>query len=213
MAMITRNELVKIFTPFGKWPESQVLDLLSSASLVPLEKGDTIYSEGNICPGIGFFLSAEARVFKLSDTGREVTLYEICPGQTCILNASSILANRSYPANAVVSESGSILYFSATVFKKYMNEYEGMRTFVFSLFIDRFTEMMELVDGVIFKKLDDRLENYLVEKAENNQLWTTHQVIANDLGTSREVISRLLKDMKEKEKINLSRGYIEILNL
>jgi CRP/FNR family transcriptional regulator len=211
--MISKNELVKIFNQFSKWPESQIDEVISSSSLIHLDKGTNIYSEGDPCSGIGFFLSAEARVFKISETGREVTLYEIFPGQTCILNASSILSSRSYPANAVVTGSGNILFMPDKYFRGFISTSEGMRTFVFSLFNERFTEIMELIDEIIFQKLDVRLENYLIEKSENNELRTTHQAIANDLGTSREVISRLLKDMEKKEKISLSRHYIQLLNL
>ena len=211
--MTSKNEFLKIFTQFRKWPESQVDEVLSSSSLIHLEKGASIYSEGDPCSGIGFFLSAEARVFKISETGREVTLYEIFPGQTCILNASSILSNRSYPANAIVTGSGDILFMPDKYFRNFIAASDGMRTFVFSLFNERFTEIMELIDGIIFQKLDDRLENYLVEKAENNELRTTHQIVANDLGTSREVISRLLKDMEKKGKISLTRHHIQLLNL
>jgi CRP/FNR family transcriptional regulator len=88
-----------------------------------------------------------------------------------------------------------------------------MRSFIFSLFSRRFTAIMELIEEVAFGKMDKRLKEYLVEKSENSVLNSTHQQIANDLGTSREVISRLLKDFEKRNKVVLARNKIHIKSL
>jgi CRP/FNR family transcriptional regulator len=150
-------------------------------------------------------------VFKIGETGREITLYEIGPGETCILNASCILSGRTYPANAVSLTDVKILLIPSTAFRKLVDEHETMRDFVFNLLSRRLSSVMELVEEVAFGRLDERLTEYLVEKSENNLLETTHQKIANDLGTSREVVSRLLKDFERKQVVRLSRNSITLL--
>lgn len=169
-----------------------------------------IYSEGDPCSGIAFIISGEIRVYKIGHTGREITLYEIGPGETCILNASCILSGASYPAHAAAVTDIELMLMSAAAFRRLVHEHPNMRDFVFSLLSQRLAGVMELVEEVAFGRMDERVLEYLVEKAENNRLETTHQKIANDLGTSREVVSRILKDFERKGRIRLFRNFIQI---
>ena len=213
MKSITREELVTVFPIFSHKEKHLAEQILASSSHQLFHKEQRFYNEGDRCPGIPFFLDGEVRVYKTGSSGREITLYEILPGETCILNAACILGSQQYPANAVALQDGAMLYLPEKVFHSLIGEYPEMRSFIFSLFSRRFHEIIELIEEVTFGKLDVRLEDYLIEKAENNQLETTHQVIANDLGTSREVVSRLLKDFERKGHIALSRNRIRLLNL
>ena len=184
--------------------------ILSTSSHQSFSCKSQLYLEGDKCPGIAFLLSGEIRVYKIGETGREITLYDIFPGETCILNASCILSHQNYPANAMGLIEGTMLYLPESVFQTLMANHQEMRTFIFSLFSRRYHEIIELIEEVTFGKLGDRLEDYLIEKAENDELRTTHQYIANDLGTSREVVSRLLKDFERQGKIILSRNHIQL---
>lgn len=98
-------------------------------------------------------------------------------------------------------------------FRKLVSDHEDMRQFVFRLFSDRLASIVELVEEVVFARMDERLDNYLLEKSENEILLSTHQKIADDLGTSREVVSRLLKDLERKGKVRLGRNMIQLLSL
>ncbi len=213
MKTVTKEELVTAFPVFRHQDKPLAEQILSSSSHQRFHREQGFYSEGDRCPGIPFFLSGWVRVFKTGSSGREITLYEILPGETCILNAACILGSQQYPANAVALQDGSMLYLPEKVFHALIGEYPEMRSFIFSLFSRRFHEIIELIEEVTFGKLDVRLEDYLIEKAENDELETTHQVIANDLGTSREVVSRLLKDFERRGHIALSRNRIQLLNL
>ena len=150
-------------------------------------------------------------MFKIGETGREITLYEIGPGETCILNASCILSGSTYPAHAVAASEVTVLIVPANEFRGMVKDHEEMRDFVFTMLSRRLAAVMELVEEITFGSLDKRLMEYLAEKAQNNVLETTHQRIANDLGTSREVVSRLLKDFERKKLLNLSRNSITLL--
>ena len=213
MEKVTTDEFLATFPVFRQEDNTLVAQILETASLQNFSKETRFYHQGDRCPGIPFFLDGEVRVYKTGSSGREITLYEILPGETCILNAACILGSQQYPADAVALRDGMMLYLPEKVFHELMADHPMMRSFIFSLFSRRFHEIIELIEEVTFGKLDMRLEDYLIEKAENNRLETTHQVIANDLGTSREVVSRLLKDLERRGKIALSRNRVQLLDL
>jgi len=180
------------------------------AQYVAFPGNKTIYVEGDVCSHIAFLLSGGIRVFKAGETGREITLYEIGRGDTCILNASSIMCNRPYPAHAVATEPGEFLLLPAPAFQRLLHRSPRMQDFIFGLLSERLSAVMALVEEVAFGRMDERLEDYLRERSRNRILQATHQAIANDLGSSREVVSRLLKDLERRGKISLSRNRIEI---
>lgn len=204
-------DFLKAFPSFRGMSEKLLRDFLDATGRQTVPAGAQLYREGDACSGIAFVLGGDIRVYKIGHTGREITLYEIGPGETCILNASCILSGRTYPAYALTVAPTDLMLVPAPVFQRLIAESEQMRKFVFSIMNERFTTVMELVEEVAFGRMDQRLLDYLIEKSGNGHLETTHQKIANDLGTSREVISRLLKDFERKEQIRLSRNSITLL--
>lgn len=208
-----RKTFLDVFPAFQSERPATMDRLLAAATVIPLAANAPLYLEGDRCQGIGFLLSGEIRVFKIGVGGREITLYDIFPGETCILNASCLLADQSYPAHATASAEGNLLLVPAAVFLDLMARSDVMRTFIFSLFSRRFTEIIELLEEVTFGRLSERLADYLIEKSADSLLTASHQKIANDLGSSREVISRLLKDFERKGHLTLSRNRIRIINL
>jgi len=206
------SEFTKVFPLFREGKDGMLRDLVAVSRRQAIPAGTQIYHEGDACNGIAFVLSGDIRVYKIGQTGREITLYEIGPGETCILNASCILAGQNYPAHATAIEDTEILLVPAAEFRRMVAANEMMREFVFTLLSRRLSGVMELVEEVAFGRMDERLMEYLVERSEDHRLETTHQKIANDLGTSREVVSRLLKDLERKGKvILLSRSEIVLL--
>jgi CRP/FNR family transcriptional regulator len=210
---MTPNEFIKTFPTFRRGSDALVREILSAGNILSFPPGKHIYSEGDACAAIAFVLHGEIRVYKTGQNGREITLYEIGAGETCILNASCVLSGTSYPAYAVTASESSVLLVPTPVFRRMVAQHEEMRDFVYELLSQRLSLVMELVEEVAFGRMDDRLRDYLVEKSENNRLETTHQKIANDLGTSREVVSRLLKDFERKQQVKLSRNAITLLKV
>lgn len=213
MSSEAREAFVKVFPVLRDGHELLLERLLAASTPRSFTGGDPLYFEGDGCKGIGFLLSGEIRVFKIGEKGREITLYEIYPGETCILNASCLLSHQRYPANATAITDGTILFIPGGLFLDLMAESHVMRTFIFSLFSRRFNEIIELLEEVTFGNLTERLTEYLIEKSSDDRLHASHQKIANDLGSSREVISRLLKDFERKGKVTLSRNQIAIIRL
>jgi CRP/FNR family transcriptional regulator len=158
-------------------------------------------------------LSGEKRIYKVSETGREITLFEVGPGETCMFTVSSILSNTAFPANAASLTDIEMLLLTAQDFRKLFARHEEIRAFVFSIINQCFASVMEFLNEVTFNKMNQRLIDYLVEKSEDGKLLATHQKIASDLGTAREVVSRLLKDFETKGMILHSRNYIQLINL
>jgi len=205
-----RQRFLECFPMFGEDGAVVANELVDAATHMAFRPNKTVYLEGDACSHIAFLLSGGIRVFKTGETGREITLYEIGRGDTCILNASCILSERRYPAHAVATEEGELLLLPAGVFRGLLRRHSRMQDFIFTLLSERLAAVMALVEEIAFGRMDERLEEYLREKSRDGILSATHQGIANDLGTSREVVSRLLKDFEKKGKIVLGRNRIEL---
>jgi CRP/FNR family transcriptional regulator len=207
---LDKTTFLEAFPSFRNGPNDLLETILNASTHRKINKGMLLYTEGDTCNGIGFFLKGEVRVFKSGESGREITLYELFPGDTCILNASSILSNSYYPANAQCLSDISLLLLPKKIFLELFTKYDVMRTYIFTILSRRLSAVIEMVEEVAFGKLDIRIKDYLVEKAENDVVNLTHQQIANDLGSSREVISRMLKEFENKDEVILHRKKIEI---
>jgi CRP/FNR family transcriptional regulator len=207
----SRNDFRQSFPFFRTCPDAVVDGLLASMKQHHFQKGEMVFREKDICTVLGFVLSGDIRVYMLDEEGREITLYDVLPGETCILNVACILASLPYPARAMMVEEGDAYLIHAADFRRLVDEHAEMRAFVHSGLGGRLISMMRLVEEVAFRRLDERLRHYLAEKNEDGVLNTTHQRIANELGTSREVISRLLGEFERKGAVSLSRNRIEVL--
>ncbi|TAN42396.1 MAG: Crp/Fnr family transcriptional regulator [Nitrospirae bacterium] len=208
-----RSRFLETFPVFHDAQEALLKDLFTSSRLQTFPQGMNVYNEGDTCSAIAFLLSGEIRVFKVGEGGREITLYEIHKGETCILNASCILSDLSYPAHASAVQGGEMLLVPAGEFRRMIEKYPEMRDFVFKILSQRLATVMALVEEIAFGKMDERLSDYLRTEAADGRLAITHQKIANDLGTSREVVSRILKDFERRGKIVLSRNLIQLTNI
>lgn len=210
---ITREEFTGIFKGFRDSPAELTEGILAASTVKTVPRNTTLYRAGDSCDGIGFILSGQIRVYRIGESGREITLYEIDPGETCILNASCLLSRFDYPALAETTTDVELLMVPGDVFRRLVDEEPAMRAFVLGLFSDRLGAIMELVEEVAFGRMDRRIADFIVEKAEDGVLRVTHQSIANSLGTSREVVSRLLKDLERREKVSLARNEIRVIDL
>lgn len=205
-----KSDFLEIFPYFRNAPKELVDDIISSSKYESAPENLVLKREGDELSEFVLLLSGEKRIYKESGAGREITLYEIGPGDICVLNASCLLSNTKLPANAASLTEVGMLLMPASDFLDIMARYKEMRSFVFRRINDSIVSIMSLITEVTFGKMDERLSDYLIEKSENYKLKTTHQKIAADLGTSREVVSRLLKDFERRGVVRLSRNSIEI---
>lgn len=172
-----------------------------------------VFVEGDRANAIAFLLSGVVRVYKIGETGREITLYRFGSGESCVLTANAILSQQTFPALATVEEDAEAIMIPAETFRAWIGRSEAWRSFVFELMAQRLSSMLAVVDEVTFRRLDARLAALLGERGRQQKLIrVTHQEIAADLGSSREVISRVLADFAALGLVRLGRGTIEVVD-
>ncbi len=171
--------------------------------------GQIICWEGDVCGQLAVVLSGNVRVYKVGESGREITLYRIEESDSCILTASCILSQIRFPALAVVEKEVRAALIPAHILRDWVNKYDVWRMYVFELMSKRLADVIETVEEIAFRRVDVRIAELLAELAtEQEQIVMTHQEIAYELGTAREVVSRILKDFERAQMITLSRGTI-----
>ncbi len=211
------KKLIKKDIPFLEIKDEKLLEVfLKNGSISNLPKETLVFEEGSTTNNLAVILSGKIRVYKLAESGREITIYRINKGESCILTISSILSNLPYPARAIVEEDITALIIPANVFKELINKDENWRAFTFGLMNTRFTNVITIVEEVAFRRMDERIAEFLVQRFNNNkvdELNITHQEIAYELGTYREVVSRILKDFEKEKILKLSRHKILICNI
>lgn len=175
-----------------------------------LRAGNLLALEGDRPAFLPVVLRGAVRVYKASETGREVTLYRIEPGECCILTASCLLSGRPFRAAAEAEENGELVMIPRGEFLDWMDRYEFWRRYVFDLLARRLDVILATVEEVAFGKLDRRIGRFLLEHAAEgrHELHMTHSDIARELGTAREVVSRILKDFEREGCIQMARRTI-----
>lgn len=197
-----------------------IREFQANAFFARIPAGKDVFVEGDQADAIALLISGVVRVYKISETGREITLYRFGHGGSCILTANAILSHKSFPAIATVEQDAEAIMIPADSFREWVKRYDLWREFVFDLLSDRLSALMAVVDEVVFQRMDRRVASWLLARA-NAQVQpglpavirTTHQEIAAELGSSREVISRILEDFSRTGLIEAGRGSIEILDV
>ncbi len=188
-------------------------ELLAAAIFARIPAGKDVFVEGDSIDAIALLLSGVVRVYKIGETGREITLYRFGYGESCILTANAILSRQSFPAIATVEKDAEAILVPADSFRLWVSRYEVWRDFVFDLFAQRLASVIAVVEEVAFRRMDGRVAALLLSRGQaHNPITITHQEIASELGSSREVISRLLEDFASRGMIQTRRGVIEILD-
>jgi CRP/FNR family transcriptional regulator len=194
-------------------PPQLVRQFQQAAFYTRIPAGRDVFIEGDRADAIALLLSGVVRVYKIGETGREITLYRFGEGESCILTANAILNQQTFPAIATVEKDAEAVMIPSATFREWVQRYELWRSFVFDLLSQRLAAVMALVDEVAFRRMDARLAAFLVERSlQQRPLRITHQEIAAELGSSREVISRLLADFASRGLVQTERGAIELLD-
>ena len=176
---------------------------------VTVPAGTVLFDEHQPCQGFPFVLEGAIRVVKAAANGRELPLYRVLPGESCIITSSCLLGHVAYNARGTAEVQTVLALLPRDLFDELLAQ-PPFRDFVFRLFAERMADLMQLVEEVAFRKLDQRLANLLLGKGR--LLQTTHQQLADELGSVREMVSRLLKGFAEQGLVRLGREQIEILD-
>lgn len=192
--------------------ESDSKALLARHSrIVEAPIGTIGYREGTPCGAYVLRLAGQSRVYKMSSSGREILLYRVTGGETCVLTTTCLLGNSDYPASTIVEEPIRDVIVPAVAFNQLMVESRVFRRFVMQNYGALISDLIVLLDEVAFHSLDVRLAKLLLDEP-GTQINRTHQQIADELGTAREVVSRQLKRFEQKGWVTLGRGHVELLD-
>ncbi len=189
------------------------LDVIEHARLLEAEPDTTLFSGTATCNNFMLILEGTVRIYQTAEDGREITLYRVEAGELCILSLNSLLKNKSFNAIATTESNVKALVISSENFKLIMNNIEAFRDYVISTLTERLCETIYLIQDTAFNHLNMRLACMLGSLFERNQdptLKITHQELAFELGTTREVISRILKEFEKQNCVKLSRGSITL---
>ena len=204
-------------TPFlGKlFPNPKLVEELElESTLMDIPNNITILNIGDYVKIVPLVIEGRIKVMRNDESGKEVLLYYINPGESCALSIAAGLNNRKSAAYAVTNKKTILLSIPIDKLDGMIKTYPYLNKFILELFDKRFNELIDFIDAISFKNVDTRLLSYLKKSvlAENdNFIYTTHKQIAEELGTAREVVSRLLKQLEKKGKVKNHRGKIEII--
>jgi CRP/FNR family transcriptional regulator len=207
------RDLLNRFPALLELEEAPVRILEQTSHVVNLSAGTKVFEAGMPCDNFLMLLSGRIRVQQVSESGREIVLYRVAGGDTCVLTTAFLLAHGNYSAEGIAETDISGLAVPRAGFDRLMAESKRFRDFVFMAFASRIADLMLLVEEVAFGKVDIRLAQRLLELSKGSGTLTlTHQELAVELGTAREVVSRQLKEFERCGWIRLDRGRIELHN-
>lgn len=204
------------FFPFWEELTTEEQELLSS-SAVPrkIKKGTLVYNGSSDCLGLLLVLSGQLRAYIVSEEGREITLYRLFDLDTCMFSASCMLNNIQFEITIEAEKDSELWIIPTDVYQKLVKESLAISNYTSQLISSRFSEVMWLMEQILWKSFDRRLAAFLLEESlieDSNVIKITHEKIANHLGTAREVVTRMLRYFQNEHIVRLRRGSVEILD-
>ena len=186
---------------------------VETAKLKKLRADDWMVDIGDPIVYMPLLLKGQLRILREDEEGHELLLYYIRPGETCAMSLTCCSGNAVSNVRAVAEEETELLLLPIQIIDEWTTKYPSFKSFILKTYQRRFEELLNTIDSIAFHNLDDRLSQLLKQKSEKegSELKTTHQELANQLNSSREVISRLLKQMERKGKIQMGRNKITLL--
>lgn len=196
-------------------PEQQAF-LARSITRYDVPKGEIVHNDSEGCIGPLIVISGQLRVYSNSDDGREITLYRLFERDVCILSAYCMLNSLQFDISIQAEKDCQLYRIPAPVYKNLMQESAPVANYTTELIASSFSEVMWLLDQILYKHLDSRLAGFLVGECQLNdtlQLKITHEEIAHHLGSAREVVTRMLKYFQSEHMVEVSRGCVTITDL
>lgn len=200
--------------PIQNFSQKFRTELEESGSIKTFSAGDIILDMGSYVNYIPLILSGSIKVLRTEADGREILLYYITPGESCIVSILSAMQQDQSKIKAVVEKEAEILMISTEKAKEWIQKFPEWTAFIFSLYQKRFENLLEIVNSVAFQKVDARIMQLLYQKSElyaSKTITVTHQQLADELGITREATSRVLKQLENAGEIQLSRNKIALL--
>jgi len=205
------NNWQQFLPALEKSADDVVFQLFDASAVISLAKNKTVFHQGDSCNNYLIILDGTVKVFTRAENGREILLYRLSNGDSCVLTTSCLFGNKKYPAEGKTETPVSALAVPVMQFNKALQQSSTFREIVFSAFSSHLSDLITLVEEVAFGKIDSRLAKHLLAHCDaENTLVSTHQNIAIELGSAREVISRQLKELESKGYLIINRGHTRI---
>lgn len=195
------------------WDEPNLRKILAAAKEINLPAGTIVFRNSQKCSSYFLLVEGSIRVYTISIHGREIVLYRIAPGQACVLTTTCLLAKQAYPAEGIAERDSRGLTIPMYSFQQALDQSMEFRRFVFASYGQRLSELIALVGEVAFRRIELRVAEFLLKQADTEgSLAITHQALATELGSAREVVSRQLKEFERNGWVKLHRGKIKLLD-
>jgi CRP/FNR family transcriptional regulator len=190
---------------------ADTLTLQSTVLSVP--EGTVIFGPGKAAENLLLLLEGRVRVQQLSEAGREIVLYRVEAGQSCVMTTACMLAHEDYSAEGIAETDVRAVAIPRAVFDRLVSQSVAFRNFIFSAYSRRITDLFQVIEDIAFQRVDIRLAQRLLALARgHDQVRATHQQLSVELGTAREVISRQLGEFQRRGWIGQSRGVVDLLD-
>lgn len=208
--MIDFKNIISIWNDLNDKGKNIITD---NYKILNYKKGDTIHKGNLTCLGLIIVLNGTLRAYISSSNGKEITLYKLLNNDICLLSASCIMKDINFDIYLECEEDTDIILIPTEKYKELLDSSKVFSDYINSILSSRLSDTMWVLEQFVFHSLDKRLANYLLEQENNNDILNiTHEKIANDLGSAREVISRMLKYFENEDIIKLGRNEIKILD-
>jgi CRP/FNR family transcriptional regulator, anaerobic regulatory protein len=205
--------IIAVFPGLAELAPATLLRIVREGVHRKVPAGTLMFDIDTPCPGFPLVPSGTVRVLQRYENGRELHLYSVHPGESCLLSGGSLLGRSRYPATGEAATDVEVLVLPPPTFEALIADDEVFRRHVFALFGERLADLMEVVEAVANRELDQRLAALLLDHdAENGEIRMTHQALADQLGSVREIISRLLRGFEDRGWVDLGRERIRILD-
>jgi len=211
MLAVDHEKVLDLYPALASLPPARLAGLLMPQAIVQLPAGTQVFAEGQPCQGFPLLIEGSIKVVKLAASGRELMLYRVVPGGSCIISSSCLLGHADYNARGIAETPLTLLALPLDAFAGLMSGHAPFRDFVFHLFAERIGELMQLVEEVAFARLDQRLAKLLLLR-NATVLNVTHQQLADELGSVREIVSRLLKGFAAQGLVSLGREQLTVVD-
>jgi len=206
MSWITR------FSDLTNMQPAQAAQLAENSQVMSVPEGTVVFGPGMTPDNLLLLLSGSVRVQQLSEKGREIVLYRVRAGESCILTTACVLSGEAYSAQGIAESDVEAVAIPSSLFDQLVVSSSEFRQFIFAAYSRRITELFQVVEDIAFQRIDVRLAERLVSLAAGEKsIRITHQQLAIELGTAREVISRQLSEFHRRKWIEQSRGVVELL--
>lgn len=206
-----RRQWIDQFDGLRRLPDDLRDDLIAGSQVVAVPENTPVFEPGQSADNLLLLLEGTVRVQQKSDTGREVFLYRVHAGESCVLTTACMLAFEDYAADGVAETDVRAIAIPRSTFDDLAGRSPIFRQFVFKAYSRRITDLFTLIDDIVFQRMDVRLAARLLELAEGDVVRATHQVLGTELGTAREVISRTLSEFQRRGWIEQRRGEIRLV--